>query len=364
MIAGAAMIAQLPYWILLEALLFLLAGLGVLRLRQGLKHSRNSIASSIVLIMISATAITLLWIRAGTPLWRYVAVCLLLALASLVVILQRGPFRKAAKLAIAPEMDSRFRRRKYIYWSQRKIDATAESLGIRLPGQTELAVHSPPVPTVPTVDWKTNRGPIRHQVANRLLEAISWTPRYDGGQPAPSSKANGFVEGAGTIAFSEFRGSEEFRLGEMAISFTALETSDNIRVAICLFAAWTTLTDSSKTAPGPFRGRWTFSSSPAIGKFIRSYGRDKSYFSDDELAREAVKIALDDRDVGKSETGPWKRRPLTFAEIQEKPSSWPRFTMRFGLIRHRKLTGSQGIPNLIGSSLEPRYGSGRALFAL
>ena len=324
MIAGAAMIAQLPYWILLEALLFLLVGLGVLRLRNGLKKNRDLVAPSVVLILMSASAMALLWIRAGTPLWRYLVFCLLLAVAGLLVFIQRRSIGKATRSAITPEMTSSTtpevasstRRRKYLYWSQRGIDAAAESYGMRLQVQTEYTFKSPTVALLPEAGMTINRQLTRHQVANRLLKAVGSIPRYDGALPAPSSEARGFIEGAGTIAFSEFRGSEEFELGQMAISFTALETSDNILVAICLFCSMDNFAGFIQDSTGPFLGRWTFSSSPAIAKFIRSYGRDKSYFSDQELAAEAVKIALDDRDVGEQERGPWKRRPLTFAEVQ------------------------------------------------
>jgi hypothetical protein len=363
MTAGAAMIAQLPYWVLLETLLLLLVVLGVLRLKNGLKRNRGSVTSSVVLILMSVSAMTLLWIRAGIPIWRYMVVFLLLAIAGLLVVMRRRTIRKATKSAITPGADSSIQRRKYLYWSQRRINATTESYGIRLPVQTELTIQGPNLAPFPSVGLRTNRGPTRHQVANRVLEALGSIPRYDGAMPAPSSEASGFIEGAGTIAFSEFRGSEEFQLGQMAISFTALETSDKIRVAICLFCSMDNFADFIQDSTGPFMGHWTFSSSPAIGKFIRSYGKDKSYFNDGELAQEAVKIALDDRDVRQRESGPWKGAHWPLQRSKERPNSSPKFTTRFGLIRRRRFSGFPVARNLIGFSLERRCGSRPTLFA-
>jgi hypothetical protein len=129
------------------------------------------------------------------------------------------------------------------------------------------------------------------------------------------------MHGRGTIRFSEFRGSAKLENQpglRRVIAYSAFHATDGRHVAVCLFGSMDNFIDFLSVAPQPGFEKWSFSSSPAVADFIAGDGKIRPQdMSEEHIAIEAVKLALDDRDVADGEGGAWRRQPFTFAELKD-----------------------------------------------
>jgi hypothetical protein len=121
------------------------------------------------------------------------------------------------------------------------------------------------------------------------------------------------------MSFSEFRGSETLGNKDhlaMALSFYPM-ADGAAYTAVCLYCSMDNFSEFIQEVGLPMGSNWSFSSSPAVANFIASAGKrdPRSPYSNNDIAIESVKLALDHRDVRPSEVDGWIRRPFAFAEV-------------------------------------------------
>lgn len=323
---GAVLVATvalgLPVWVFLAGCLGLIVF--VCAIRIGIVSRTRSRVIAAVILGVSAVLGLALFTTAGNAFqWRLVVSGIAILIVVVAIITRRKILNRVIKnttsTASAPRIAARA---KYLYWSQRRITAVVSNYGISIPMAAETTVKSPPMPAIPSLEIKRQSRPVtRAEVANTISDQlerhglVSMDALLAREQPTRPS----FLTGVGTMSFSEFRGSETLGNKDhlaMALSFYPM-ADGAAYTAVCLYCSMDNFSEFIQEVGLPMGSNWSFSSSPAVANFIASAGKrdPRSPYSNNDIAIESVKLALDHRDVRPSEVDGWIRRPFAFAEV-------------------------------------------------
>jgi len=310
-VAGASI--RFPAWLFLAIVTFAIMCIAMLRL-LGAREARKV---SGAVACTSAISIILLWLAADAPYWRFFIAGVAILGATLVLVAVRRRLRQAVR-------DSRSElkeptTRKYLYWSPRRIERLVQDGLIHLLNPAEVTIRADAGFLPVGGEYRRQRSAFtRSEIADSMRNQLHQVEYCDASHQKP--KRARFIEGAGTIAFSEFRGAAVLGLESAAIAYAAVQTADHSAVAVCLFCSMDNFIEFLQDSKPPDNPHWTFSSSPAVARFVQAEGDASSVdgLTQDQIAVEAIKLALDDREVRKGEGGPWARRPFAFAEIDSK----------------------------------------------
>jgi hypothetical protein len=198
---------------------------------------------------------------------------------------------------------------KYLYWSDRRIEAFAADNGIDLGPKRRLSIKSPssigglPVPQVELAGGERGQRNLR-RIAAVIEKALGDQAVSTFDTPSPAL----FAKGLGHVSFAKFVGGPAS--DRAALLHTRTRSVSGQQVDLCLFGSLDNT--AGFRASDALDVGWSSSAGQAIEELLESHGRQNSSQWDDEESRavEALKIALNQGitgDTAEHEHRPWTR---------------------------------------------------------
>ncbi|MFD5108991.1 DUF7019 family protein [Streptomyces cinereoruber] len=191
---------------------------------------------------------------------------------------------------------------RYLYWSDRRVRAVAEELGLAL----ERGWRWNFTVSLPMTQFQIgegNRAQSRLRTAQRLLRKLGPLAATSFDRPPPIS----YVHGIGHVEFAEFVGT--YATNKAMLCHIRTRCREGRRVDIVLFGS---MEHVEGFRPGEALDEgWVSSAAPAIEELLRSRGTENTWQWDDDQSRavEALKIAVQQgqRPHQEHEGRPWTR---------------------------------------------------------
>lgn len=191
---------------------------------------------------------------------------------------------------------------RYRYWSDRRVQAVAEEVGVALDSDSRWTVTLG-LPMLQLQFGKGTRAPNRLRTAEKVLKALGSLVATDFNCPAPVQ----YARGTGQVAFAEFVGT--YASNDGMLCHIRTQCGEGRRVDVVLFGSMENL-DGFRVGDAINDG-WVSSAAPAIEELLRSRGAENTSQWDDDQSRamEALKIAVQQgtRPNQDHEGHPWTR---------------------------------------------------------
>ncbi|KFU78455.1 hypothetical protein SAMN04489729_6874 [Amycolatopsis lurida] len=182
---------------------------------------------------------------------------------------------------------------RYLYWSDRLVGKYLDDLGVRVMEKRQRKISTPNIRGfLPAVEW-SEEGPAvtRPDLAAKLERGLGQSVVDTFASPPPVH----FARGVGDVVFGEFVGTEPGR----AVMYTTVSEPDGGRIAVCLFGSVHNYADFVADSGAPSQHGWTCSEAGSIRRFLDEECRVRpSWASEEELARDAVKVACSQGEDG------------------------------------------------------------------
>lgn len=192
---------------------------------------------------------------------------------------------------------------RYLYWSDRRVRAVAEELGLALERRWQWS-FTLSLPGTQLQVGEGNRARRRLRTAQRLLRKLGplAAPAFDGPPPVA------YAQGIRRVEFAEFVGT--YAANEAVLCHIRTHCAEGRPVDVVLFGS---MEHVEGFRPGDtIDAGWVSSAAPAIEELLRSRGTENTCQWDDDQSRavEALKIAVQQGHEGPGreyEGRPWTR---------------------------------------------------------
>ncbi|MBT2370396.1 hypothetical protein J7E88_35295 [Streptomyces sp. ISL-10] len=191
---------------------------------------------------------------------------------------------------------------RYLYWSDRRVRAVAEEVGLVLERRWQWS-FTLSLPMTQLQIGEANRARNRLRIAQRLLRKLGpfAASTFDAPPSAP------YIQGTGHVEFAEFVGN--YAANEAVLCHIRTHCAEGRPVDVVLFGS---MEHVEGFRPGDaLDAGWVSSAAPAIEELLRRRGTENTWQWDDDQSRavEALKIAVQQgqRPGHEHEGQPWTR---------------------------------------------------------
>lgn len=191
---------------------------------------------------------------------------------------------------------------RYLYWSDRRVRAVAEEIGLALERRWQWS-FTLSLPMTQLQIGEAHRARNRLRIAQRLLRKLGplAASTFDGPPSVP------YAQGTGHVEFAEFVGN--YAANEAVLCHIRTRCAEGRPVDVVLFGS---MEHVEGFRPGDaLDAGWVSSAAPAIEELLRSRGTENTWQWDDDQSRavEALKIAVQQgqRPGQEHESQPWTR---------------------------------------------------------